>query len=69
MMLQLSVYARYCPSEEASRAHRSRILAQVPPAGQIRLLAVTDRQFGKMVVYESRKRREAEKPPDQLLLF
>jgi len=68
-MLQLSVYARYCPSEEASQAHRNRILAEVPAAGQVRLLAVTDRQFGKMVIYESKKPREPEKAPDQLVLF
>ena len=49
-MLQLSVYARYCPSEEATCAHFRRIWGVLPPAGQVRLLCVTDRQFGKMEV-------------------
>ena len=40
-----------------------------PECPEVRLLAVTERQFGKMEVYEGKKRAEAEKPPEQLLLF
>ncbi|HXG35134.1 MAG TPA: CRISPR-associated endonuclease Cas2 [Bryobacteraceae bacterium] len=69
MMLQLSVYARYLPSEEAAEAHRRRVRAAIPPLGQVRLLAVTDHQFGKMEVYFGRKLREPEQPQSQLLLF
>jgi len=68
-MLQFSVYARYCPSEEATLAYRRRLRKALPPEGEVRLLAVTDRQFAKMEVFLGRKRRRAEKPPDQLLLF
>ncbi len=68
-MLQFSVYARYCGSEEANRTHRAHIRRLLPPKGQVRLLAVTDRQFGKMEVFYGKKRRRAEKPPDQLVLF
>ncbi len=69
MMLQYSVYARYLPSEEAAEAHRRRVRRALPPEGQVRLLAVTDHQFGKMEVYYGRKSREPESPPAQLLLF
>lgn len=68
-MLQYSVYARYCPSEEASVAYRNRIRAGLPEHGQVRLLAVTDRQFGKMEVFFGAKRKPTEDPPTQLMLF
>lgn len=68
-MLQYSVYARYCPSEESSEAHRNHIQAVLPPAGQVRLLSVTDRQYEKMEVYFGKKREPAEDPPAQLMLF
>lgn len=68
-MLQFSVYARYCGSEESSDAHRKRISVALPPQGQVRLLAVTDRQFGKMVIFNGKKRGPTEKPPEQFLLF
>jgi len=68
-MLQYSIYARYCPSEEASRVHRRRVTAALPTNGQVRLLSVTDRQFGKMEVFSARSRDRPEKPPQQLLLL
>jgi CRISPR-associated protein Cas2 len=68
-MLQFSVYARYCASEEMASAYRSRIRAGLPPAGYVRLLAVTDRQFGKMESYIGEKWVDLEKPPAQLVLF
>ena len=58
MMLQLSVYARYLPSEEAAEAHRKTVRSAVPPLGQVRLIAVTDHQFGKMEVFYGRKPRK-----------
>ena len=69
MMLQLSVYARYLPSEEAAEAHRRTIRAAVPPLGQVRIIAVTDHQFGKMEVFYGRKPRHPEEPQSQMLLF
>jgi len=68
-MLQYSVYARYCASEEAAAAHRSRIRACLPPEGYVRVLGVTDRQFGKMESYVGKSSEPAEKPPTQLVLF
>ena len=68
-MLQFSVYARDCPSEDASVVHRSHVGAVLPPEGQVRLLSVTDRQFGKMEVYFGKNRAPAEDPPAQLMLF
>ncbi len=68
-MLQYSVYARYCPSEEASTAHRNHVHSVLPPDGQVRLLSVTDVQFGKMEVFFGKKREKVEDAPLQLMLF
>ncbi|MBI3129498.1 MAG: CRISPR-associated endonuclease Cas2 [Candidatus Tectomicrobia bacterium] len=68
-MLQFSVYARYCASEEAAAAYRRRVRGALPPGGQVRILGVTDRQFGKMEVFQGKKRKGAEEPPPQLMLF
>lgn len=67
--MQYSVYARYCASEEAAVPHRELIRAGLPDEGQVRLLAVTDRQFGKMENYVGKARKPAEEPPRQLMLF
>ncbi|MBN1589084.1 MAG: CRISPR-associated endonuclease Cas2 [Pirellulales bacterium] len=68
-MLQYSVYARYCASEDHGTAHRRRIRASLPPDGQVRLVAITDRQFGKMDVFYGKKRTPCEEAPEQLMLF
>lgn len=68
-MLQFSVYARYCTGEEASEAFRRRVRTEIPCDGQVRLIAITDRQFGKMEVFCGKTLLAAETPPEQLLLF
>ena len=68
-MLQYSVYARYCPSEQAADVHKRRVRGILPSDGHVRLLAVTERQFGRMEVFVGKKRQDAEVPPYQLLLF
>lgn len=68
-MLQYSVYAHYCDSEESSAVFRAQIRALLPEKGHVRLLLITDRQFGKMESFIGIKSRAPEKPPKQLLLF
>ena len=68
-MLQYSVYARFCASEEAAKTHRALVRRNVPPHGQVRLLAFTDHQFGKMEVYFGQIPTEPEQPMHQLELF
>jgi CRISPR-associated protein Cas2 len=69
MMLQYSVYARYFDSGEESDVHRARVRGALPPDGHVRLVAITDRQFGRMEVFLGQARQEAEEPPPQLMLF
>jgi CRISPR-associated protein Cas2 len=68
-MLQYSVYARYCVSEEATVTHRRHLRRVIPDDGQVRLMAITDRQFAKMEVFFGKNATPIEKPPDQLMLF
>jgi CRISPR-associated protein Cas2 len=68
-MLQYSVYVRYCESEDASLVNRKRIRSALAPHGQVRILAVTDRQYGKMEIYMEKTKKKPESQPAQLLLF
>ncbi|HOX40461.1 MAG TPA: CRISPR-associated endonuclease Cas2 [Candidatus Brocadiia bacterium] len=68
-MLQFSVYARYFNCEERARGYRNQIKSLIPSDGQIRLLSVTDVQFGKMEIFNGGVKGDAEKPPQQLMLF
>ena len=69
MMLQFSVYARYFSSEESASAYRRRLRESIPARGQVRFLAVTDRQFGRMEVHYGKSIQAAEGRPAQMLLF
>jgi CRISPR-associated protein Cas2 len=68
-MLQYSVYARYYRSEEAATPMRRHLEVIVPPDGQVRLLLVTDHQFGKMQVFLGKFAQPTEEAPKQLMLF
>ncbi|MBI5435291.1 MAG: CRISPR-associated endonuclease Cas2 [Planctomycetes bacterium] len=67
--LQYSVYAQYCPSEDASLAKRRTIRGALPPDGQVRLVSITDKQFGAMEVFLGKTSAEPEEPLGQGLLF
>jgi len=69
VMLQLSVCGRYCASEDAAQVHMRRVEAAIPSRGQVRVISVTDMQFGRMRVFEGRKELEPEGSPRQLELF
>lgn len=68
-MLQYSVYARYCRSEDSAKGVRSDVRQVLPPNGQVRLLTITDRQFAKMGVFFGKKRQSTVDPPAQIMLF
>ncbi len=68
-MLQYSVYAHFVSDEKSEEVYRRTVFEALPSHGQVRLISVTDRQFGKMEVYVGKKRRKVEDPPLQLMLF
>ena len=69
VMLQYSVYARHCPSGENMAVHEKRIYTSLPPAGEVRVLSLTDKQFGRMRVFHGRKLGKTEGAPEQVSLF
>ncbi len=68
-MLQFSVYAKHFATEDAAESTKNTVRDGLPPEGQVRLLAITDHQFGKMETYSGRKRQKTEDPPMQFALF
>lgn len=69
VQLQYSVYARHAASEESIEPVRTKLRTGLPPHGEVRLMAVTDHQFGKMEVYYGKKRQKTEVAPAQYALF
>ena len=67
--LQYSIYARYCGNDAQTETYRRRLRLRLPCDGHVRLLSVTDRQFGKMETFRGAKRAETEEKPNQLQLF
>ena len=68
-LMQYSVYARHCPSQENAEVHTGRIERNLPPDGEVRVLVITDKQFERMRIFWGKMRRGAEQAPSQLELF
>ncbi len=68
-MMQYSVYMRPCASEENAAAHRGRVQAWLPPLGSVRILIVTDKQYGRMRCFDGKSPRPPESQPQQLEFF
>lgn len=47
-MIQFSVYGRVLNGSDAVDKHMKRLLVNLPPAGSVRVLTVTEKQFGSM---------------------
>ena len=69
IQLQYSVYAKFCASRDNAEKYYRYIKNAVPPGGYVRILMVTDKQFGDMVSLYGKNVQEIEKKPEQLLLF
>ena len=68
-MIQYSVYVRHCASEENADVHYRRVRNFLPPEGEVRVLQVTDKQFGRMEIFWGKKRKPTPEAPRQLELF
>lgn len=68
-MMQYSVYIRHCASQENTDVHENRVVASLPPDGEVRLLCITDKQYERMRVFWGKMRKPTEQPPRQLELF
>lgn len=67
--MQYSVYVRHCASEENTDVHIRRVERMLPDDGEVRLFAITDKQYERMRIFWGKRRRPAEPPPPQLNLF
>nr|WP_236782744.1 CRISPR-associated endonuclease Cas2 [Anaerohalosphaera lusitana] len=68
-MVQYSVYVRHCASEENAQVHYKRVKGFLPPEGEVRLLQITDKQYGRMEIFWGKKRKPTPAAPKQLELF
>ena len=68
-MMQFSVYIRHCASEENASVHCERIRRILPDDGEVRILKITDKQFGRMIVYLGKRRKPPPPAPAQLEMF
>lgn len=68
-MLQYSVYGRYCGNEEKAKVQRKKIKSFLPPDGEVRVISITDVQFGKMQIFHGKMRHAPEKAPGQIEMF
>ena len=68
-MFQFSIYIRNCPSRENAEVHMKRVKANLPEYGHIGILTITDKQFGMMELYFSKKTIEKPATVQQLELF
>lgn len=67
--MQFSVYARFCDNSRLTETILRHIKGAVPPKGEVRLIYVTDKQYSEMFIFESGKKKRAEKEPLQLTFF
>ena len=69
IMFQFSVYLRHCASSENADVHIKRAKSFLPAKGKVGILRITDKQFGMMELYDSRKTEPLPEEGVQLELF
>lgn len=68
-MFQFSIYLRHCPSKENADVHIKRVKAKLPEFGKVGIICITDKQFGQMEIFFSKKETDLPTGPQQLELF
>ena len=69
VMLQFSVYCRVCRGQDIVDREIRRIQQILPPEGNVRVLQVTDKQYGNMKLLVGTIKKEEIIGAEQLLLF
>ena len=69
LMLQFSVYARICRGEEAVDKHLGRVTKNLPSAGSVRTLQITDRQYARMKLLIGEMKKSEKAASNQLVLL
>jgi CRISPR-associated protein Cas2 len=68
-MFQFSIYIRHCPSRENADVHIKRVKNNLPEHGDVGIICITDKQFGQIEIFHSRKEAKPSQPCQQLELF
>lgn len=68
-MFQFSIYMRHCASRENADVHIKRVKSFLPETGDIGIMCITDKQFGEIEIFHSRKQTKVAQPCQQLELF
>ncbi len=68
-MFQFSIYLRHCPSKENADVHIRRVKSMLPRYGEVGILQITDKQFGRMEIFREQKEKNKPDIPQQLELF
>ena len=68
-MFQYSVYIRHCPSKESMDVHVKRVKAFIPDSGMVSILSVTGKQFGDILNFYGKAKKENIETPQQLEFF
>jgi len=68
-MMQYSVYMRHSASDENALVHVKRVKLALPPDGEVRIIKITDKQFGKIEVFYGKKCKSIEQAAIQLQFF
>lgn len=69
-MIQFSIYGRILNGNDAGEKHMKRLLVNLPPAGSIRVLTVTEKQYaGMKLLVGTPLFQEKQVNASQILLF
>ncbi|MCU0434247.1 MAG: CRISPR-associated endonuclease Cas2 [Bacteroidia bacterium] len=69
VMMQFSVYRRFCASGENADVHTKRVFQFLPPKGQISIMRVTDKQYSEIKHFIGKSAQPVPNSPQQLELF
>lgn len=70
MMLQYSIYVRVCKGQDIIDKYTNRIMQNLPSSGNVRILQITEKQYGRMQILVGKKSETEKKVTNnQLLLF
>jgi CRISPR-associated protein Cas2 len=68
-MMQWSVYSRICKGIADVEKHSLRLKYIIPPAGNVRLISVTEKQFTEMKILIGTIQKPEKNASKQMLLF
>lgn len=68
-LFQFSIYIRHCPSRENADVHIKRVKSWLPKYGKVAIMAITDKQFEGIELYNAKTKKELPPTYQQLELF